>query len=82
MYEIIVSGGVMMIPIILASIIAIAIIIEPARDLAEQTAKWVGECRNGHRHYRFKSPKGQLSCLYCGRGFNPRNLISWTKRAA
>jgi len=52
------------------------------KEIAEQTAKWVGECRNGHRHYRFKSPKAKLSCLYCGRGFNPRNLISWTKRAA
>jgi predicted SprT family Zn-dependent metalloprotease len=52
------------------------------KEIAEQTAKWVGECRNGHRHYRFKSPKAKLSCLYCGRGFNPRNVISWTKRAA
>jgi predicted SprT family Zn-dependent metalloprotease len=52
------------------------------KEIAEQTAKWVGECRNGHRHYRFKSPKAALSCLYCGRGFNPRNVISWTKRAA
>jgi predicted SprT family Zn-dependent metalloprotease len=52
------------------------------KEIAEQTAKWVGECRNGHRHYRFKSPKATLSCLYCGRGFNPRNIISWTKRAA
>jgi len=52
------------------------------KEIAEQTAKWVGECRNGHRHYRFKSPKAKLSCLYCGRGFNPRNVISWTKRTA
>jgi predicted SprT family Zn-dependent metalloprotease len=52
------------------------------KEIAEQTAKWIGECRNGHRHYRFKSPKGKLSCLYCGRGFNMRNVISWTKRAA
>ena len=52
------------------------------KEIAEQIAKWVGECRNGHRHYRFKSPKAKLSCLYCGRGFNPRNIISWTKRAA
>jgi predicted SprT family Zn-dependent metalloprotease len=50
------------------------------KEIAEQTAKWVGECRNGHRHYRFKSPKAKLSCLYCGRGFNQRNVISWTRR--
>ena len=65
-----------------AKLIASASKNELLKEIAEQTAKWVGECRNGHRHYRFKSPKGQLSCLYCGRGFNPRNLISWTKRAA
>lgn len=52
------------------------------KEIAEQTAKWIGECRNGHRHYRFKSPRAKLSCLYCGRGFNPRNVISWIKRAA
>jgi predicted SprT family Zn-dependent metalloprotease len=49
-------------------------------EIAEQTAGWIGECRNGHRHYRFKSPRVQLACGYCGKGFNPRNLITWTKR--
>jgi SprT protein len=52
------------------------------KEIAEQTARWVGECRNGHRHYRFKSPKVQLACGYCGKGFNPRYLINWTDRAA
>lgn len=52
------------------------------KEIAEQTAKWIGECKNGHRHYRFKSPKAQLACGYCGRGFNPKYLISWTERAA
>lgn len=52
------------------------------KEIAEQTAKWIGECRNGHRHYRFKSPKAQLACGYCGKGFNPRYLITWTERAA
>lgn len=52
------------------------------KEIAEQTATWIGECRNGHVHYRFKSPRAQLACGYCGKGFNPRNLISWTKRAA
>jgi predicted SprT family Zn-dependent metalloprotease len=52
------------------------------KEIAEQTAKWIGECRNGHRHYRFKSPKAQLACGYCGKGFNPRYLITWSERAA
>ena len=52
------------------------------KEIAEQTAKWIGECKNGHRHYRFKSPRRQLACGYCGKGFNRRFLISWTERAA
>jgi predicted SprT family Zn-dependent metalloprotease len=52
------------------------------KEIAEQTARWVGECRNGHRHYRFKAPRVQLACGHCGKGFNPRYLISWTDRAA
>ena len=52
------------------------------KEIAEQTAKWIGECKNGHRHYRFKSPRSQLACGYCGKGFNPKYLISWSERAA
>lgn len=52
------------------------------KEIAEQTARWVGECKNGHRHYRFKSPRAQLACGYCGKGFNPKYLITWTERAA
>ncbi|CAB4638087.1 unannotated protein [freshwater metagenome] len=52
------------------------------KEIAEQTARWIGECKNGHRHYRFKSPKAQLACGYCGKGFSRRYLISWSERAA
>jgi predicted SprT family Zn-dependent metalloprotease len=52
------------------------------KEIAEQTARWIGECPSGHRHYRFKSPKVQLACGYCGRGFNPRHLITWIDRVA
>lgn len=52
------------------------------KEIAEQTARWVGQCRSGHRHYRFKSPKAQLACGYCGKGFNPKYIITWTERAA
>ncbi|MFM7013818.1 MAG: SprT-like domain-containing protein [Actinomycetota bacterium] len=51
-------------------------------EIAEATARWVGECRNGHKHYRYKSPRVQLACGYCGKGFNPKHLIVWTDRAA
>jgi predicted SprT family Zn-dependent metalloprotease len=52
------------------------------KEIAEQTAKWIGECKNGHRPYRYKSPRAQLACGYCGKGFNRKFLISWTERAA
>lgn len=52
------------------------------KEIAEQTARWIGECKNGHRHYRFKSPRSQLACGYCGKGFSRRYLISWSERAA
>jgi predicted SprT family Zn-dependent metalloprotease len=52
------------------------------KEIAEQTAKWIGECKNGHRHYRYKSPRAQLACGYCGKGFNRRYLITWNQRAA
>lgn len=52
------------------------------KEIAEQTARWIGVCKNGHKHYRFKSPKVQLACGYCGKGFNPKWLITWTERAA
>ena len=50
------------------------------KEIAEQTAKWIGECSQGHRHYRYRSPKVQLACGYCGRGFNPKHLIRWEER--
>ena len=52
------------------------------KEIAEQTARWIGECKNGHRHYRYKSPRAQLACGYCGKGFSRRFLITWTERAA
>ena len=52
------------------------------KEIAEQTARWIGECKNGHRHYRFKSPRSQLACGYCGKGFSRKYLISWSERAA
>ena len=52
------------------------------KEIAEQTARWIGHCKNGHTHYRFKSPRAQLACGYCGSGFNPKHLITWVQRAA
>jgi predicted SprT family Zn-dependent metalloprotease len=46
------------------------------------TAKWVGECPNGHMHYRHRKPsvyKNQ-SCGQCSHRFNEKYLITWRKR--
>ena len=47
---------------------------------ANELAPWLGTCRRGHEHYRFREPKKALSCGECGRGFNRANLIVWERR--
>lgn len=49
-------------------------------EIAEETASWIGECKNGHRHYRYRQPSRPLSCGLCGRGFSRSNLIIWQHR--
>lgn len=50
------------------------------KEIAEETASWVGTCPAGHEHFRYRKPTRQLACGLCGRGFSRRNLISWTQR--
>ncbi|MEY4993467.1 MAG: hypothetical protein RIS82_589 [Actinomycetota bacterium] len=50
------------------------------REIAQQTARWVGTCPNDHTHYRYRKPTRQLSCGLCGKGFSKRNLITWQPR--
>lgn len=50
------------------------------KEIAQETASWVGACPAGHEHFRYRKPTRQLACGLCGRGFSKRNLISWTQR--
>lgn len=49
-------------------------------EIAEETASWIGTCRNGHKHYRYRQPSRPLACGLCGRGFLRSNLITWQHR--
>ena len=51
------------------------------KEIAEETAKWIGTCPAGHQHYRYRKPTRQLACGLCGRGFNRANLIRWQSRS-
>jgi RimJ/RimL family protein N-acetyltransferase/predicted SprT family Zn-dependent metalloprotease len=49
-------------------------------EIAQETAPWVGTCKNGHAHYRYRQPSRPLACGLCGRGFSRSNLINWQHR--
>jgi RimJ/RimL family protein N-acetyltransferase len=49
-------------------------------EIAQETATWVGTCKNGHTHYRYRQPSRPLACGLCGRGFSRSNLIVWQHR--
>ena len=51
------------------------------KEIAEETAKWIGVCPAGHEHYRYRQPTRQLSCGLCARGFSRSNLIQWQSRS-
>ena len=50
------------------------------KEIAEQTAPWVGYCPAGHEHFRYRKPRGESSCGVCARGFSRANLIRWQHR--
>lgn len=50
-------------------------------EIAHEHAPWVGQCPGGHEHYRFRRPTRQTSCGKCSRGFSPKHLIAWRRRA-
>lgn len=50
------------------------------KEIAEEFAPWVGTCPKGHVLYRYRRPKGQLSCGKCSRTFSKENLIEWQSR--
>jgi predicted SprT family Zn-dependent metalloprotease len=49
-------------------------------EIAQETASWIGACKNGHKHYRYRQPSRPLACGLCGRGFTRANLITWQHR--
>ena len=50
------------------------------KQIAENTATWIGLCAQGHEHFRYRQPKRELSCGICGKGFSKKNLIRWQLR--
>lgn len=50
------------------------------KEIAVETAPWVGRCPNGHTHFRYKRPKYMLSCTLCAPTFDARYLIRWRHR--
>lgn len=51
-----------------------------AGAIADELATWIGECPNGHVHYRYRKPTRALSCAKCSRRFDPRFAIAWRHR--
>jgi RimJ/RimL family protein N-acetyltransferase len=49
-------------------------------EIAKETAPWVGSCKKGHTHYRYRQPSRPLACGLCGRGFSRSKLIIWQHR--
>ncbi|MCU1550216.1 MAG: hypothetical protein JWR36_776 [Glaciihabitans sp.] len=49
-------------------------------SIADEFAPWVGTCPAGHIHYRYKRPRGVLTCGKCSRRFSLENAISWHQR--
>lgn len=48
--------------------------------IADDLATWIGECPNGHVHYRYRRPTRSLSCAKCSRRFDPAFAIAWRHR--
>jgi len=51
------------------------------QQIAANTAAFVGTCRAGHQHYRYRKPTRQLSCGICAKGFAKSALITWRQRS-
>lgn len=50
------------------------------KEIAQETAPWVGVCPMGHRHFRYRRPKNMVSCALCTKKYDSRYLIRWSKR--
>jgi predicted SprT family Zn-dependent metalloprotease len=49
--------------------------------VAEELAPWVGTCPAGHIVHRYRRPTRPLSCAKCARRYDPKNAITWVRRA-
>ncbi|KAB1644726.1 SprT-like domain-containing protein [Gulosibacter chungangensis] len=50
-------------------------------SVADEFAKYVGICPNGHEIYRFRRPGTKpVSCAKCSKRFDQRYLIRWYER--
>lgn len=49
-------------------------------ETATELARWVGTCRAGHVHYRYRKPTRPLACGRCSRRFEAINEIIWRER--
>ncbi|MBP6043558.1 MAG: SprT-like domain-containing protein [Rhodoluna sp.] len=50
------------------------------KEIAQETAPWIGDCPMGHKHYRYRRPKQMVSCALCTKNFDSRYIIRWRKR--
>ncbi|MFM1796128.1 MAG: hypothetical protein RLZZ340_805, partial [Actinomycetota bacterium] len=50
------------------------------KEIAQETAPWMGVCPMGHKHYRYRRPKQMVSCALCTKNFDSRYVIRWRKR--
>lgn len=48
--------------------------------VAGELAPWVGSCRGGHTHYRYRTPTRPLACGKCAPRFDAANVIVWVRR--
>jgi predicted SprT family Zn-dependent metalloprotease len=49
------------------------------REIAANEAPWVGHCKAGHVHYRYRKPTRPLACGMCGKTFSRANQIIWAR---
>ena len=51
------------------------------QQIAANTAAFIGSCKAGHQHFRYRKPTRELSCGICAKGFAKSALITWRPRA-
>lgn len=48
--------------------------------IADDRARWRGECPKGHEFVRFRRPSREVSCGQCSRGFSRAAVIMWREQ--